>query len=146
MSEIITPPIKPPSRFLQGLTRGFRRRCPNCGAGPLYRGYLTVEKTCPLCGHDNGQYRADDAGPYFTILVVGHIYVGPVLLMPFVWKAPIWLVIGLTLPALAALTLILLPLIKGAVIGAQWSMRGSGGPEPEDELVQESWVSPGAGR
>ncbi len=112
----------PKGRFIQGLTRGFARQCPNCGKGPLYRRYISVQATCTLCGHDNGQYRADDAGPYFTILVVGHLVIGPMLFSPFIWKAPIWLVLGTTLPIIAVLTLVLLPIIKGGVIGAQWAM------------------------
>jgi uncharacterized protein (DUF983 family) len=60
-----------------GLSRGFRRRCPQCGQGPLPRRYLKVVSPCPVCGHDNGQYPADDAPPYFTILIVGHIAVAP---------------------------------------------------------------------
>ena len=49
---------------LTGLQRGFRRRCPNCGQGRLFKGYLKVNPTCPSCGHANGLYRADDAPRY----------------------------------------------------------------------------------
>jgi uncharacterized protein (DUF983 family) len=108
---------------LQGLARGFRRRCPNCGEGRLFKGYLAVQPTCPACGHDNGQYRADDAAPYFTILVVGHLVIGPILIFPFILTAPLGLVLGTTLPALAVVTLALLPVIKGAVIGGLWAVR-----------------------
>ena len=44
-----------------GLRRGFFTRCPACGEGALFGKYLKVEPTCKACGHDNGQYRADDA-------------------------------------------------------------------------------------
>jgi uncharacterized protein (DUF983 family) len=114
---------KPPSRIWRGLARGFRRRCPNCGTGRLFRGYLAVQPRCLACGHDNAQYRADDAGPYFTILVVGHLVIGPMLIFPFILTAPIGLVLGTTLPTLAVLTLGLLPVIKGAVIGVLWAVR-----------------------
>ena len=108
---------------VRGLQRGLRRRCPNCDRGPLFRGYLKVEETCAVCGHDNGQYRADDAGPYFTILLVGHLIIGPMLFFPFIWKADIWLVLAATLIPITVATLVLLPLVKGAVIGAQWGMK-----------------------
>ena len=108
---------------LLGLRRGLRRRCPNCDEGRLFRGYLKVEETCPACGHDNGQYRADDAGPYFTILLVGHLVIGPMLFFPFIWRAPVGWVLGTTLPIIMTLTLALLPVVKGAVIGAQWGMK-----------------------
>jgi uncharacterized protein (DUF983 family) len=112
----------PSGRLSQGLARGFRRRCPQCGEGALFRGYLKVQPVCAVCGHDNGQYKADDAPPYFTILIVGHLVVGPLLAFPFIWRAPLWLVLGTTLPALLALTLLLLPRVKGAVVGFHWAV------------------------
>ena len=108
---------------LRGVLRGLRRRCPNCDGGPLFKGYVKVQSPCPACGNDNAQYRADDAGPYFTILLVGHLFIGPMLIFPFIWKSPIWLVLGTTLPLVLLATLLLLPIVKGAVIGAQWGRR-----------------------
>src|SRR5690242_4563380 len=49
------------------LRRGLRHRCPNCGEGRLYRAYLKVVDSCVACGHELGQYRADDGPAYFTI-------------------------------------------------------------------------------
>ena len=111
--------------LLLGIARGIRRRCPSCDEGPLFRGYLKVQETCPVCGHDNGQYRADDAGPYFTVLLVGHLVIGPMLFFPFIWKSPVGLVLGVTLPVILLCTLGLLPLVKGAVIGVQWGMKAA---------------------
>ena len=120
-----------PNLVFQGLQRGLLRRCPNCDKGRLFRGYLKVEETCPACGHDNAQYRADDAGPYFTILLVGHLVVGPLLFFPFIWKAPVWIVLCTTLPLIAVMTLTLLPVVKGAVIGAQWGMKQGRAAAPQ---------------
>ncbi len=106
----------------QGLGRGARMRCPNCGQGALYRAYLKV-KPCDACGHRNDLYRADDGPAYVTILLVGHLVIGPLLLWPFIWEAPLALVIGTTIPALLVLILLVLPLIKGAWVGLMWSRR-----------------------
>ena len=131
-------PAQAPNPILMGLRRGLRRRCPNCAAGPLFRGYVSVLAPCPECGHDNAQYRADDAGPYFTILLVGHLCIGPLLIFPFIWKSPIWLVLGTTLPLVMILTLVLLPLVKGAVIGVQWGMKTGKAQSPAPPLTIES--------
>jgi uncharacterized protein (DUF983 family) len=112
------------NRFMTGFLRGLRRRCPNCGKGDLFKGYLKVRPLCPNCGHDNARYRADDAPPYFTILIVGHLVIAPMLMFSFIWKWPIGWVLLSTLVPLALITLGLLPLVKGAVIGAQWAMYG----------------------
>jgi uncharacterized protein (DUF983 family) len=111
----------PPS-VLTGMRRGLRHRCPNCGEGRLYRRYLKVEPDCEVCGHELGRYPADDGPAYFTILIIGHLFVAPLLIFPFIWKASPWLVVPLTILPLAGLTLVLLPRVKGVVIGALWAM------------------------
>lgn len=108
---------------LTGLKRGILHRCPNCGDGRLYVRYLKVDSDCEACGHDLADYPADDGPAYFTILIIGHLFVAPLLLFPFIWKAPVGLVLPLTILPLAALTLVLLPRVKGAVIGALWAIR-----------------------
>ena len=134
---------KPKGLFLQGLRRGIAGKCPNCGQGKLYRSYLNVEPRCSVCSHDNIQYRADDAGPYFTILIVGHLVVGPMLFFPFIWKSPIALVLCTTLPIIAILTLVLLPVVKGGVIGARRAIRtGKGEGDAEAEAIGAPSVEP----
>ena len=119
------PPAAAPrtaNRFLQGVSRGVRRLCPNCAKGRLYKGYLSLRSPCEACGNDNDRYPSDDAAPYFTILLVGHLVIGPFLFLSFVHTAPVWLVVGTMIPAILAVTLVALPFIKGAVIGAMWAM------------------------
>ncbi|MDP3175762.1 MAG: DUF983 domain-containing protein [Phenylobacterium sp.] len=104
-----------------GLKRGLARRCPNCGEGQLFRGYLKVEPSCEACGHDTASYRADDGPAYFTILLVGHLVVAPLLCFSFIWTWPVGLVIALTFSLITAVTMTLLPLVKGGFIGVQWA-------------------------
>ena len=116
-----------------GLMRGFTGRCPECGQGKLFERYLRVDQYCPACGHQNGAYKADDAPPYFTILIVGHLVVAPLLVFKFIWTWPIEWVLLSTLPPLLILTLWLLPHVKGAVVGLHWAIdAGRDGPEPQD--------------
>jgi uncharacterized protein (DUF983 family) len=107
---------------LLGMKRGAAQRCPNCAKGRLYRKYLKVQ-ACPACGNDNTRYPADDAPPYFTILIVGHLVVAPLLFFPWIWQANTALVLGTVLPALLILTLLCLPVVKGAVVGLQWALQ-----------------------
>ena len=113
----------PAPSILTGLKRGLLHRCPNCGEGHLYVRYLKVDPDCEVCGHALSDYPADDGPAYFTILIVGHLFVAPLLLFPFIWQAPVELVLPLTVLPLAALTLLLLPRVKGAVIGALWAIK-----------------------
>lgn len=111
----------------EGLRRGFLGRCPNCGEGRLFRRYLEVEPHCAACGHDLGRYRADDGPAYFTILIVGHVMIAPLLCFSFLWSWNPLLVVALTLPPVLLATLWLLPRIKGAFIGNLWATSAAAG-------------------
>ena len=107
----------------EGFLRGLTGRCPNCGEGHLFSGYLKVAPRCEACGHDLSQYRADDGPAYFTILIVGHLVIAPMLCFSFIWTWSPLVVVPLTLSFIAAATLTLLPRVKGAFIGVQWATR-----------------------
>ena len=108
------------------LARGFRRCCPNCGAGPLLRGYLTLREQCNVCGEDLTHARADDAPAYLTILLVGHLMV-PFMHWVFVAFRPEPLVLAtIFCTVCVGLSLYLLPRIKGMVVGFQWAKRMHG--------------------
>ena len=107
--------------LLTGLGRGLARLCPDCGKGRLFDGYLRVRTVCDVCGSDNDRFPADDAPPYVTILLVGHLVVAPMLLHVIrTW--PLWLSLSIFSTLVVAVTLALLPFIKGGVIGACWSL------------------------
>lgn len=108
--------------------RGFRRKCPNCGTGPIMKGYLSVRDTCPVCREELSHHRADDGPAYLTILIVGHL-MAPLLLVTFNTFRPEPLVL-FSIFAVGCVTasLYLLPRIKGAIVGFQWAryMHGFG--------------------
>ena len=113
----------------QAMLRGWRCKCPNCGAGPMLRGYLKVRETCPVCGEALHHHRADDGPAYLTILIVGHL-MAPLILYVFVTYRPDPLVLASVFSVgTVALSLWLLPRLKGLLIGIQWArrMHGFGG-------------------
>jgi uncharacterized protein (DUF983 family) len=112
----------PPRPVGTALLRGATLKCPACGVGAMFRRYLKVADHCPRCGEALHHQRADDAPPYFTILLVGHLVIAPMLAFPFIWRWSVWHVLALTMPVLAGMTLLVLPLVKGAVIGAHWAV------------------------
>lgn len=105
-----------------GLQRGFAGKCPHCGEGGLFSSYLKVAPACPSCGHETGLYRADDGPAYFTILIIGHVVIAPLLFLEFVRTWPVGWVLGIVIPTIIALTLLLLPRVKGAFVGIQWAV------------------------
>jgi uncharacterized protein (DUF983 family) len=113
---------RPPRDVWRALHRGFALRCPRCGRGTLFRSYLKVSDACPSCGEELHHHRADDAPPYFTILIVGHVVVGGVLALERAVAPPGWVQAALWLPLTLILTLLLLSRVKGALIGLQWAL------------------------
>ena len=112
--------IKPAMR------RGWRRRCPNCGSGPLLNGYLKVRDECPVCGENFSHHRADDGPAYLAILIVGHI-MAPAILMVFMRFRPDPMVLAsLFSIGCVTLSLYLLPRLKGLIVAIQWAKRMHG--------------------
>ena len=71
-------------------------------------------------------HRADDAPPYFTILIAGHIVIPLLMAAELAYTPPIWLHLLIWVPLTAVLCLLLLPRVKGAIVGLQWAQRMHG--------------------
>jgi len=127
-SALASPPgVRRDRDAWQAVKRGAAGKCPNCGQGKLFYRYLKVNDHCPNCGEELFHHRADDAPPYLTILVTGHIVGASILAveefapdLPLVYHMIAW-------PSLTlALSLVLLPIFKGGLIAHQWALRMHG--------------------
>ncbi len=56
------------------------------------------------------------------------------LFLQWIWRAPIWLVLPMTLVPLASITLLALPRVKGALVGLLYSLKTTGEYAPGSEL------------
>lgn len=112
--------------FAVAAGRAVSGRCPRCGQARLFASYLKQVESCPVCGERWGAIRADDAPPWLTILVVGHIVVPIAATVEPSMTWPLW--VGVTLWASLALglSLVILPRAKGLFIAAIWSARAPG--------------------
>ncbi|MEM7508767.1 MAG: DUF983 domain-containing protein [Pseudomonadota bacterium] len=108
------------------LMRGWRLRCPNCGGGPMMKGYLTVRRSCPSCGEALHLHQADDMPAWATIVIVGKLIVIPLLYVELAYAPPLWLHWSIWPVLAAALVFGLLPRIKGMVVAMQWAWRMHG--------------------
>lgn len=111
-----------PARDLgEAMRRGLANRCPNCGEGRMFDGYLTVAGKCAACGEPLGDYRAADGPAFFTICIVGALLV-PILGFTFVIFRPEPLTLVLIVSAISVvLALVLLRFVKGAFVGYLWA-------------------------
>ncbi len=111
--------------LFRSIKRGLAHRCPNCGTGDIYGRYLKVRPTCEACGHELARYPADDGPAYLTILLIGHLIVGPALFFPVVWETPPQISLPIILGVLTIVTLLALPRVKGGWIGLMYALQVS---------------------
>lgn len=116
------------------LRRGFFSKCPQCGKGKLFRGFLKSVDECSECGLEVHHHRADDLPPYLTIFIVGHIVVAGFMAGEEMMKLSMWAHLAIWVPVTLILCLLLMQPLKGATIGLQWALKMGGfGDEGEPE-------------
>ena len=111
------PPPWPMPPLGTAIGRGLLGRCPACGQTHLFNGFLRVVPECRHCGAPLGLARADDAPPYFTILIVGHIVVPLLVVLQREQDPPQWLLWAIFVPLTLVLALGLLRPVKGGTVG-----------------------------
>lgn len=107
--------------FLAGLAG----RCPNCGEGPLFEGFLTVSKTCDACGYDLAKGDSGDGPAVFVIMIAGFLVAFAALFTEFTIHPPIWVHLIIWLPLTVVVCLGLLRPMKGLMLAAQFANRAS---------------------
>src|SRR4029077_3858909 len=130
---------------LLAMQRGAIGRCPHCCKGRLFRAFLKVADQCPACGEALHHHRADDAPAYFVILIVGHLVVPIALAVETAFAPPYWVHLVTWGPVTLGLSLLLLPVVKGAIVALQWANRmhgfDPGSLHCEPALVAEAAVA-----
>ena len=111
-------------RFGKGrsILTGFKRKCPSCEKGKMFSGYLKLAEKCPGCAAPIGDIRADDFPPYLTIFIVAHIIVPILILVEVNYHPPAALQMMVWPTAAVIMSLALLPVLKGAIVGFMWSL------------------------
>ena len=107
------------------LLTGLRCRCPNCGIGPLFKGYLTVRPVCLTCGVDLSSADSGDGPVVFILLIVGSIGCFGLLFTEMVFHPPAWLELLFWMPAMAGLSLAALRPFKAIMIALQFRNQAS---------------------
>jgi len=106
----------PPSPYAAGLAG----RCPRCGKGRLFDGFLALAPRCEACDLDFGFADSGDGPAVFVILIAGFIVVGLALVCEILYQPPIWLYAVVGVPVIALVTLGPLRPLKGLLIALQY--------------------------
>jgi uncharacterized protein (DUF983 family) len=111
----------------QPVSNGWRGRCPRCGEGRLFEGFLTVAPRCANCGLDFDFADAGDGPAVFIMMIVGFVVVGLALVVEFTFHPPYWLHAVIWIPLVLGLSIGLLRPLKGLMIAQQYRHRAEQG-------------------
>ena len=104
---------------------GAMSRCPNCGEGQLFEGFLKISPRCEACGFDLTKADSGDGPAVFVIFIAGFIAAFGVLFTDVALRPPIWLELIVWLPIALVLCLALLRPVKGPMVAAQFANKAS---------------------
>jgi len=118
--EALYPPVEP-------IRAGILGRCPRCGQGRLFDGYIKTANRCGNCGLDYSFADSGDGPAAFVILIIGFLVVGLALWMEVTINPPLWVHFILWIPLTIVLSLVLLRWIKGILITLQYRNKAAEG-------------------
>jgi uncharacterized protein (DUF983 family) len=105
------------------LQAALRCRCPRCGKGKLFKGLLTLQPACPVCGLDLGQSDTGDAGAVGVIMVLGAIVIVMAFWVEFHFTPPLWVHAILWPVVTLPLAILMMRPVKAALVAAQFRHR-----------------------
>jgi uncharacterized protein (DUF983 family) len=127
MTQTSYPPLSP-------LWNGLACRCPRCGKGRLFEGFLTLRPACEACGLDYGFADSGDGPAVFVILFAGFVVVFAALLVEVMYQPPYWLHALLWGPLILLTTLAPLRPVKGLMIALQYHHKAAEGRPDRDQV------------
>jgi uncharacterized protein (DUF983 family) len=120
MTENAFPPLSP-------FVTGPRCRCPRCGKGKLFRGFLTLQPRCDVCGLDYSFADAGDGPAVFIMFFAGFIVVAAALVVEVNYQPPFWVHAALWAPLILLTTIGPLRPTKGLLIALQYHHKAAEG-------------------
>ena len=109
------------------VSAGLSGRCPRCGEGPLFNGFLALEPACDTCALDYKFADAGDGPAVFVILFAGFLVVGLALWTEIHYEPPVYVYVLIFLPLTLITCLGLLRPLKGLMIGLQYRNKAEQG-------------------
>lgn len=109
------------------LLAGVTARCPRCGEGHLFSGFLTISPKCDRCGLDFGFADSGDGPAIFIMLFAGFVIVAAALIVEVMYQPPYWVHAALWLPLTAILSIGLLRPFKATLVALQYRHKAEEG-------------------
>jgi uncharacterized protein (DUF983 family) len=123
----------PPVAHVSTVYAGLLGRCPRCGKGRLFRGFLAVRDKCSQCGLDFGFADSADGPAVFIMLIAGFIVTGAALITEIRYQPPLWVHAALWLPLGIGLPLLMLRPFKATLVALQYRFNAEEGRIDRDD-------------
>ena len=95
-------------------------KCPRCGNGPLFDGFLALQAKCSSCGLDYDFADAGDGPAFFVVIFSGAIVVVGAILLEFAYQPPYWVHAAIWVPMTLFLCIVPLRPLKAMMIHQQY--------------------------
>ncbi|UMY18474.1 DUF983 domain-containing protein [Methylobacterium organophilum] len=106
---------------------GLRGRCPRCGEGHMFKGYLSFRPTCEVCGQDFSAFDSADGPAFFVMSIVGAVVVATALWLEITYEPPMWLHAAVAGTLSIGLSLLLVRPLKGLLAALQFHNKAAEG-------------------
>ncbi len=113
-------PYYPPQSVV---TTGIAGRCPRCGQGHMFKGFIEVAKTCDVCGLDFDFADAGDGPAVAVSLLGGFVVLGLAMWVDLTWSPSLWVIALIFFPLTLLVCLGMLRPLKGMLIAQQFRMK-----------------------
>jgi len=110
-----------------GFGAGIAARCPRCGHGRLFEGFIALAPNCATCGLDYSFADSGDGPAVFIMMIAGAIVVGAALVVDATYEPPMLLLGAIFLPLMLIVSLGLLRPAKGLLIASQYRNKAAEG-------------------
>jgi uncharacterized protein (DUF983 family) len=107
--------------------RGLAGRCPRCGMGRLFHGFLTVAPRCENCGLEFSFADAADGPAFFVTAFSGFLVVFSALAVEVMFQPPYWVHAMLWIPLILITCILPLRPVKGVLIALQYHHKAAEG-------------------
>jgi uncharacterized protein (DUF983 family) len=112
---------------ISAISTGLAGKCPRCGDGRMFQGFLAVATKCDVCDLDYSFADSGDGPAVFVTLIAGFLVLGAALAVDMAYEPPIWVYIVVFLPLTVIVCLGLLRPLKGLLIASQYTNKAAPG-------------------
>ncbi|WP_425991804.1 DUF983 domain-containing protein [Brevundimonas sp. TWP2-3-2] len=116
-------PDTPAPARIDPIRAGLLCRCPNCGNGPLFSGFLKLVERCAVCGFDFTRLNTGDGAAIFVMQIAGGLVVFGALFVQIAYDPSVWAMLVVALPLVVGMSLGLMQPGKGVMIALQMRHR-----------------------